>query len=176
MIPKYLLKDPSGFESQPHDHAIAQERVLAVITKHYQLAGFSPINTTEVEHPDVLFAKAGGEITKQTYGLRLMNPSPDSEDDTKNLALRFDLTVGLARFVASRPVLYPFRRSQVGLVFRGERPKKGRYRGFIQADIDTVGDGELSLHHDAECVAVIIRIFDELKVGKFRVHLSNRKV
>ena len=146
--------------------------------RHYELWGFTPIDTPIVERPEVLSAKAGGEINKQVYGLRLLNPPDGSIDDSKDLGIRFDLTVPLARHVAANQnkINFPFRRSQFGYVMRGERSKKGRYRNFIQYDIDTIGDGVLSFQNDAECVAAVIGIFCELAFGRFRVHINNRKI
>lgn len=175
---KQLLKTPSGFPDLGPAEAIAQRWMLDLIRRHYELAGYVPIETPLVERPEVLFAKAEGEINAQVYGLRRMNVMPDATDDTKDLALRFDQTVPLARFVAANygTLAFPFRRYVIGPVFRGERPKDGRYRQFIQADIDVIGDGTLSILHDAEMVSVICGIFTELAIGSFTVRIGNRKV
>lgn len=176
-FPKQLLVSPSGFPDLPPGQAIALNRMVDVIRKHYERAGFVPIETPLVERTEVLTAKAEGEIRTQMYGLRLLNPS-EGEDDTKELALRFDQTVPLARFVAAqqRALSFPFRRYVIGPVFRGERPRDGRYRQFIQADIDVIGDGTLSTFHDAEMVSVIHGLFSELSIGSFVVRINNRKI
>lgn len=177
-FPHQLLKSPSGFPDLGPAAAIAQRHMLDVIKRHYELAGYVPIETPLVERPQVLFAKAEGEIKNQVYGLRRLNIAADEVDDTKELALRFDQTVPLARFVAANhgTLAFPFRRYVIGPVFRGERPKDGRYRQFTQADIDVIGDGTLSILHDAEMVSVIYGIFTELAIGSFTVRIGNRKV
>ncbi|MCI0597700.1 histidine--tRNA ligase [Candidatus Parcubacteria bacterium] len=177
-FPKQLLESPSGFPELTPKEAIAQMWMLDVIRKHFELAGYSPIETPLVERTEVVSAKSEGEIKNQVYGLRLLNPAEDSPSDTKDLALRFDHTVPLARFIAAhyRELSYPFRRYVIGSVFRGERPKEGRYRQFIQADIDAIGDGTLDVLHDAEMVAVINGVFSELALGNFSVRIGNRKV
>ncbi len=177
-FPKRLLQNPSGFPDLGPGEAIALRRMLDVIRTQYERAGYVPIETPLVERPEILAAKAEGEIRAQVYGLRLMNPAPDAPDDAKDLALRFDQTVPLARFVAANygVLSFPFRRYVIGPVFRGERPKDGRYRQFIQADIDAIGDGSLDLLHDAEMVSVISGIFTELAIGPFTVRIGNRKV
>ncbi|HVW82512.1 MAG TPA: histidine--tRNA ligase [Candidatus Paceibacterota bacterium] len=176
-FPKRLLEDISGFPTLGPAEAIAQERMLAVIRKHFAAAGYAPLETPLVERPEVLAAKNEGEIANQIYGLRLLNPEEGASDE-KDLALRFDHTVPLARYVAThaRELPFPFRRSAIGKVLRGERAKDGRYREFLQADIDAVGHGALSLLHDAEMVAVIAGIFAELDFGPFTVRINNRKV
>lgn len=177
-LPKRLLQNPSGFPDLGPAEAIALRRMLDVIRGQFELSGYVPIETPLVERPEVLSAKAEGEIRSQVYGLRLMNPDPEALDDAKELALRFDQTVPLARFVAANygTLAFPFRRYVIGPVFRGERPKDGRYRQFIQADIDVIGDGSLNLLHDAEMVSVITGIFSELAIGPFTVRVGNRKV
>ena len=126
IMSKQQLEVPSGFEDLDPRKAIAQNRVIDVIRRHYELAGFVPIQTPLVEREAILSAKAEGEIRQQVYGLRLLNPSPGTTDDTKDLALRFDQTVPLARFVGRnyRELQFPFRRYVIGPVFRGEKPKK----------------------------------------------------
>lgn len=177
-FPKRLLQNPSGFPDLGPGEAIALMRMLDIIRTQYERAGYVPIETPLVERPEILSAKAEGEIRAQVYGLRLMNPGPDAPDDAKELALRFDQTVPLARFVAANyaKLAFPFRRYVIGPVFRGERPKDGRYRQFIQADIDVIGDGSLNLLHDAEMVSIIAGIFNELAIGPFTVRIGNRKI
>jgi len=177
-ISKRALENPSGFLDLIPQEAIAQQKLLDTIRKYFEEAGYVPIETPLVERPEVLFAKAEGEIKNQVYGLRLMNPSSDATDDVKNLSLRFDQTVPLARFVAAhqRELLFPFRRYVIGPVFRGERAKDGRYRQFTQADIDVIGDETLSILHDAEIVSVISRLFTALNIGSFTIRVGHRKV
>ena len=179
-ISKQDLRAPSGFLDMAPGEAIQQQRMLDIIRRRYEAAGYAPLETPLVERTSVLLAKAGGEIKTQIYGLRLLNPAPGAEDDSTNLALRFDLTVPLARFVAAQhgtgSIQFPFRRYAIGSVFRGERPKRGRFRQFIQADIDVIGDGELHLLHDAEMVDIIFRIFTEFNIGPFTIRINNRKV
>jgi len=176
-IAKQLLEDISGFPTLSPGETIAQNRLLDVIRRHYERTGYAPLETPLVERPEVLSAKSEGEITTQIYGLRLLNPE-EGADDAKELALRFDHTIPLARYIAthSREIAFPFRRSAIGKVLRGERAKDGRYREFLQADIDVVGAGELSPLHDAEMVAVIAGIFTELSIGAFTIRINNRKV
>ncbi len=176
-FPKRLLENISGFPDLSPQEAIALEKMLELIRVRFARAGYSPLETPLVERPEVLAAKAEGEITTQIYGLRLLNPAEGASDE-KDLALRYDHTVPLARYVAahSRDLAFPFRRYAIGKVLRGERAKEGRYREFIQADIDAIGDEELSPLHDAEMVAVIADIFSALDIGPFTIRINNRKV
>jgi histidyl-tRNA synthetase len=173
-----LLTPPSGFPDLTPREAIATQRVLDVIRKHYEMAGFLPIETSLVERTEVLTAKSEGEIGTQIYGLRLLNPAEGAPTDEKSLALRFDQTVPLARFVAANygRLSFPFRRYVMGPVFRGERPKAGRFRQFTQADIDTLGNETLDVLHDAEVIATIAHIFAELNIGDFTLRINNRKI
>lgn len=177
-FPKNLLVSPSGFPDLLPSEAIVMQKFQDVIRKHFELAGFSPIETPLVERTEVLTAKSEGEISTQMYGLRLMNPSENAPTDTKDLVLRFDHTVPLARYVSlyNRELTFPFRRYAIGPVFRGEKPKEGRYRQFIQADIDVIGDTTLDNLHDAECVAIIAGIFKDLNFGEFVIRIGNRKI
>lgn len=177
-FPKNLLQSPSGFPELLPNEAIAQQKILDVIRKHYERAGFVPIETPLVEREEVMTAKSEGEINTQMYGLRLMNPAKDSPTDSKDLVLRYDHTVPMARYVAAhqREISFPFRRYAIGPVFRGERPREGRYRQFIQADIDVIGDGILDTFHDAEILSVIANIFSELAIGDFTIRIGNRKI
>lgn len=179
-ISKQLLKSPAGFEDLTPAEAITQARVLDIIRANYERAGYAPLETPIVERSAILTAKAGDETQKQIYALRLLNPSPGTEGDAKDLALRYDHTVPLARFVAANAgrgiIQFPFRRYAIGPSFRGERATRDRYRQFIQADIDAIGDGELSYLHDAEMVSVVVGIFEELQVGDFTIRVNNRKV
>jgi histidyl-tRNA synthetase len=177
-MPKQYLETASGFLDLGPGEAIVLQSMLDVIRKQYERAGFVPIDTSLVERVQILSAKSEGEIGNQVYGLRLLNPAPDALTDTKDLALRFDHTIPLARFLAANQskLQFPFRRYAIGPVFRGERPRDGRYRQFTQADIDVVGDGELNILYDAEMVSIIANIFTELAVGPFTIRISNRKI
>lgn len=139
------------------------------IQKSYERFGFLPLDTPVLELSEVLLAKAGGETEKQIYRF--------TKGDT-DLSMRFDLTVPLAKFVAQNygTLQFPFRRYQIGKVYRGERPQKGRFREFYQADIDIIGDGELSLLNDAEIPSIIYTTFKELNLGDFTIRINNRKI
>jgi len=139
------------------------------IQKSYERFGFLPLDTPVLELSDVLLAKAGGETEKQIYRF--------TKGDT-DLSMRFDLTVPLAKFVAQNygNLQFPFRRYQIGKVYRGERPQKGRFREFYQADIDIIGDGELSLLNDAEIPSIIYTTFRELGFEDFTICINNRKI
>jgi histidyl-tRNA synthetase len=169
-------KTPSGtLELLPREEA-AFAHMLKVIRKGYARYGFVPIETPAFEETEILLTKSGGDTEKQVYfvqstGSREQGHAPD-------LALRFDLTVPLARYVAEHQneLSFPFRRYQIGRVWRGERAQKGRFREFVQCDIDIVGRETLSPAHDAEVPAIIADIFRELNIGAFTIHVSNRKI
>ena len=139
------------------------------IENTYQKFGFLPLDTPIIELSEVLLAKAGGETEKQIYRF--------NKGDT-DLSLRFDLTVPLSKYVAKNygNLSFPFRRYQIGKVYRGERPQKGRYREFYQCDIDIIGDGELDIINDAELPSVIYTIFRELGFNDFTICINNRKI
>ena len=139
------------------------------IENTYKKFGFLPLDTPILELSDVLLAKAGGETEKQIYRF--------NKGDT-DLSLRFDLTVPLSKYVAKNygNLSFPFRRYQIGKVYRGERPQKGRYREFYQCDIDIIGDGELDVINDAELPSVIYTIFKELGFDDFTICINNRKI
>ena len=139
------------------------------IRKSYEKFGFLPLDTPIIEMAEVLLAKAGGETEKQIYRF-------DKGDN--DLALRFDLTVPLAKYVTEyyNDLTFPFKRYQIGKVYRGERPQKGRYREFYQCDIDIIGDGELSIINDAEMPSVIYTTFKELGFEDFTIRINNRKI
>lgn len=159
---------PGFMELLPHEQ-IAFNHIKDVIKKNYEKSGFLPIDTPVIEFSNVLLAKAGGETEKQIYRF--------NKGDT-DLSLRFDLTVPLAKYVAKNynELVFPFRRYQIGKVYRGEKVQRGRYREFYQCDIDIIGDGELSVANDAEIASVIYNIFSELNFGKFTIRLNNRKL
>ena len=155
-------------ELLPEDQ-IAFNKMYDTIRRVYEKFGFLPIDTPVIELSDVLLAKAGGETEKQIY--RFMKGDND-------LALRFDLTVPLARYVSQHfgELTFPFKRYQMAKVYRGERPQKGRFREFYQCDIDVIGAEELDLIYDAEIPAVIYNVFKELDFGRFTIRMNNRKV
>lgn len=159
---------PGFMELLPADQIVFNQ-MLDVIRKVYEKYGFVPIDTPSIERAGVLLAKVSGETTKQIY--RFMKGGND-------LALRFDLTVPLARYVAeyANELSFPFRRYHIAKVYRGERPQKGRYREFYQCDIDIIGKGSLSLVNDAEIPRVIYDVFTRMNVGRFLVRINNRKL
>ncbi len=159
----------SGFmELSPNDQ-IEFNRIKKIIEDTYKLYGFYPLDTPVIEYSSVLLAKAGGETEKQIYRFN---------KGDNDLSLRFDLTVPLAKYVSLKynELLFPFKRYQIGKVFRGERPQKGRFREFYQCDIDVIGDGELSLMYDAEIPSIIYDIFTKMNIGKFVIRINNRKI
>lgn len=159
---------PGFMELLPEDQ-ILFNKIYDTIRQVYESFGFLPLDTPVIELSDVLLAKAGGETEKQIYRFN---------KGDNDLALRFDLTVPLARYVAqhSGQLTFPFKRYQMSKVYRGERPQKGRFREFYQCDIDIIGNEELDLAYDAEMPAVIYNVFKKLNLGKFTIRLNNRKV
>ena len=143
--------------------------IMKVLRETYSLYGFTPIDTPVIEAADVLLAKGGGETEKQIYRFT----KGDSD-----LALRFDLTVPLAKYVALHygQLAFPFRRYQIGKVYRGERAQRGRFREFYQADIDVIGDGSLDPANEAEMPAVICEVFRRLGIERFVIRINNRKL
>ena len=139
------------------------------IQKSYERFGFLPLDTPVIEMSNVLLAKAGGETEKQIYRF---------QKGDNDLALRFDLTVPLAKYVTEyyNELSFPFRRYQIGKVYRGERPQKGRFREFYQCDIDIIGDGELSIINDAEIPSIIYNTIRELGFEDFTICINNRKI
>ena len=159
----------SGFmELLPKEQMLFEEMV-SILKETYSLYGFSPLDTPLIEASDVLLAKGGGETEKQIYRFT----KGDSD-----LSLRFDLTVPLARYVAqhSAELTFPFRRYQIGKVYRGERAQRGRFREFYQADIDIIGDEKLDIMNEAEIPSIIYRAFTKLGLRRFRIRINNRKV
>ena len=139
------------------------------IQKSYEKFGFLPLDTPIIEMANVLLAKAGGETEKQIYRF---------QKGDNDLALRFDLTVPLAKYITEyyNELSFPFRRYQIGKVYRGERPQKGRFREFYQCDIDIIGDGELSIINDAEIPSIIYNTIRELGFEDFTICINNRKI
>lgn len=159
----------TGFMELLPNEQIEFEKFIDVLRKNYIKYGFYPLDTPVLESAQVLLAKGGGETEKQIYRFK--------KGDT-DLAMRFDLTVPLAKYVALNynELNFPFKRYQIGKVYRGERAQKGRYREFYQADIDIIGDGELSIVHDAEIPSIIYDIFTELGINDFKIRMNNRKL
>lgn len=169
-------KTPPGVMELLPKEQIAFQRMLDTIRRGYERFGFLPIETPVFETVEVLLTKSGGETEKQVYFVQ--STGALQQGRPPELALRFDLTVPLARYVAEheRELAFPFRRYQIQRVYRGERAQKGRFREFYQCDIDVIGKDSLSLHYDAEMPAVIDHVFQELGVGGFTIHLNNRKI
>jgi histidyl-tRNA synthetase len=169
MKDKISTKTLPGFLEYLPAEQIAFNKIKDTITGVYESYGFVPLDTPVLERQEVLLAKAGGETEKQIYCL---------EKGDEKLALRFDLTVPLARYVSEHfaNLIFPFRRYHVAKVYRGERPQRGRFREFYQADIDIVAENELPLINDAEIVKLIYEVFTKLALGNFTVRLNNRKL
>lgn len=159
---------PGFMELLPQEQILFNQ-IQDKIKNTYEKFGFLPLDTPIVEDSNVLLAKAGGETEKQVY--RFCKGKSD-------LSLRFDLTVPLAKYVAKNygELAFPFRRYQIGKVYRGERQQKGRFREFYQCDIDIIGDGNLSIINDAELPLIIYNIFRELGFEKFTININNRKI
>ena len=162
-------KTLSGFMELFPQEQLMFNKMKDIIIETYKSYGYYPLDTPVIEYSEVLLAKAGGETEKQIYRF---------EKGDNDLSLRFDLTVPLAKYVAKRwgELVFPFKRYQVGKVFRGERPQKGRFREFYQCDIDVIGDETLSLKYDSEMVSIINDIFTKLNFGKFVIRINNRKI
>ena len=145
------------------------ERIMEVLRTTYARYGFTPLDTPVIESSEVLLAKGGGETEKQIYRF--------SKGDA-DLSLRFDLTVPLAKYVALHynDLSFPFRRYQIGKVYRGERAQRGRFREFYQADIDIIGDGKLDITNEAEIPAIIYKTFTTLGLHRFQIRVNNRKI
>ena len=159
----------SGFMELLPAPQMQMERIMDALRKTYSLYGFTPLDTPQIEASDVLLAKGGGDTEKQIYRFT----KGDSD-----LALRFDLTVPLAKYVALHygELSFPFKRYQIGKVYRGERAQRGRFREFYQADIDVIGDGKLSIVNEAEIPAIIYRTFNTLGLKRFQIRVNNRKI
>ena len=159
----------SGFMELLPAQQMKMERMMAALRESYSVYGFTPLDTPIIESAQVLLAKGGGETEKQIYRFT----KGDSD-----LALRFDLTVPLAKYVAGHysELTFPFRRYQIGKVYRGERAQRGRFREFYQADIDIIGDGKLDIINEAEIPAIIYSTFTKLGITKFKIKVNNRKI
>ena len=169
MLKKVEPKTLAGFmELSPNDQ-VKFDQMKAIIQRTYEKFGFLPLDTPVIESSEVLLAKAGGETEKQIYRFN----KGDSD-----LSLRFDLTVPLAKYVAEYypDLVFPFKRYQIGKVYRGEKAQKGRYREFYQCDIDIIGEGELSIINDAQIPVIIYDTFKALGFEKFQIFINNRKI
>lgn len=165
IIPKTL---PGFMELLPQEQILFNQ-MKEKIQKTYEKFGFLPLDTPIIESSEILLAKAGGETEKQIYRFN----KGDSD-----LSLRFDLTVPLAKYVAKNynELVFPFRRYQIGKVYRGEKAQRGRFREFYQCDIDIIGDNELNIINDAELPSIIYTTFRELGFEKFKIRINNRKI
>ena len=159
----------SGFMELLPEKQARLERMMQVLRDTYSLYGFAPLDTPAIEDAQILLAKGGGETEKQIYRFQ----KGDSD-----LALRFDLTVPLAKYVALHynELAFPFRRYQISKVYRGERAQRGRFREFYQADIDIIGDGKLDILNEAEIPAIIYRVFRGFGLNRFQIRVNNRKI
>lgn len=166
---KTIAKTLPGFMELLPNEQVLFNQMKEKIQKTYEKFGFLPIDTPIIESTDVLLAKAGGETEKQIYSF--------TKGDN-NLTLRFDLTVPLAKYVAinANELSFPFRRYQIGKVYRGERAQRGRFREFYQCDIDVIGDGELNIINDAEIPSIMYEVFKELGLDNFCIRINNRKI
>ncbi len=168
---------PGTLELLPLEQ-IAFQRLLDTIRRNFERFGFLPIETPVMEFSDVLLTKQGGETERQVYFVQSTGAIEKAGAGLPELALRFDLTVPLARYVAEHEhdLNFPFRRYQIQRVYRGERAQRGRFREFYQCDIDVIGKDALSIRYDAEIPAVIYSVFRDLAIGPFTIWLNNRKL
>ena len=166
---KVQPKTLPGFMELLPNEQILFNKMKETIKKTYEKYGFLPIDTPIIEDAKVLLAKAGGETEKQIYRFQ------KGEND---LALRFDLTVPLAKYVTQYydKLSFPFKRYQIGKVYRGEKAQRGRYREFYQCDVDIIGDGKLSIINDAEIPSIIYQTFKNLGFDDFTICINNRKI
>ena len=159
----------SGFMELLPAKQIRFEKMVEILRTTYASYGFAPLDTPVIEDAQILLAKGGGETEKQIYRFQ----KGDSD-----LALRFDLTVPLAKYVAlhCNDLAFPFRRFQISKVYRGERAQRGRFREFYQADIDIIGDGKLDILNEAEIPAIIYKVFKGFGLSRFQIRVNNRKI
>lgn len=159
---------PGFLELLPRDQ-IVFDNLKEIIEKNFKFYGFFPLDTPMIEKKEVLLAKENGETTKQMYEI---------DSSSKDMVLRFDLTVPLSRYVAEHfhELEFPFRRYQISKVFRGERNQKGRFKEFYQADIDIIGDNSLDIKNDAEIPRVILSILKDMNFDQINFHINNRKL
>jgi len=168
---------PGVMELLPRDQ-IAFQRMLDTIRRTFEGFGFLPIETPVFELSETLLTKSGGETERQVYFVQSTGALEKAAEGLPELALRFDLTVPLARYVAEHEhdLAFPFRRYQMQRVYRGERAQRGRFREFYQCDIDVIGKDSLSPRYDAEVPAVISAVFAALDIGEFTIQLNHRKL
>ena len=159
----------SGFMELLPEKQQTFERIMEILRETYSLYGFAPLDTPAIEDAKILLAKGGGETEKQIYRF---------QKGDHDLALRFDLTVPLAKYVALHynELAFPFRRYQISKVYRGERAQRGRFREFYQADIDIIGDGKLDILNEAEIPAIIYQVFSRFGLKRFQIRVNNRKI
>ncbi|MDD2181102.1 MAG: histidine--tRNA ligase [Bacilli bacterium] len=159
----------SGFMELLPSEQLKFNKIEKVLREVYELYGFYPLDTPILEKSEVLLAKAGGETEAQIY--RFLKGETD-------ITMRFDLTVPLAKYVAKNynEIVFPFKRYQIGKVYRGERAQRGRFREFYQADIDIIGDSELNIVNDAEIPSIIYNVFNKLGLTDFTIRINNRKI
>ena len=159
----------SGFMELLPQKQLRFEKMVEILRQTYSRYGFAPLDTPAIEDAQILLAKGGGETEKQIYRFQ----KGDSD-----LALRFDLTVPLAKYVALHynDLAFPFRRYQISKVYRGERAQRGRFREFYQADIDIIGDGKLDILNEAEIPSIIYRVFRGFGLTRFQIRVNNRKI
>ena len=159
----------SGFMELLPNKQLRFEKMMEILRSTYASYGFAPLDTPAIEDAQILLAKGGGETEKQIYRFQ----KGDSD-----LALRFDLTVPLAKYVALHynELAFPFRRYQISKVYRGERAQRGRFREFYQADIDIIGDGKLDILNEAEIPAIIYKVFKGFGLNRFQIRVNNRKI
>ena len=164
-------------ELLPRDQ-IAFQRMLDAIRRTFEGFGFLPVETPVMELSEILLTKSGGETERQVYFVQSTGALEKRDEGLPELALRFDLTVPLARYVAEHEheLAFPFRRYQMQRVYRGERAQRGRFREFYQCDIDVIGKDALSPRFDAEVPAVIAAVFERLAIGDFTIQLNHRKL
>ena len=169
----------SGFPEWLPEQRIVEQHVLDTLRRTFELWGLSSVETRAVEPLEQLLSK--GEVEKEVYLLRRLHADPSEEADGRQLALHFDLTVPLARYVLENAgrLQFPFRRYQIQKVWRGERPQEGRYREFTQADVDVIGNGELPFHYEVELPLVMADALAALRpigLPPFTIQVNNRKV
>ena len=166
---KIKARTLSGFMELLPGAQMQMERIMEIIRSSYSLYGYTPLDTPLIEASEILLAKGGGETEKQIYRF--------TKGDT-DLSLRFDLTVPLAKYVALHynELAFPFKRFQIGKVYRGERAQRGRFREFYQADIDIIGDTQLDIANDAEIPAIIYTVFSRLGLKRFQIRINNRRI
>ncbi|KNX37149.1 histidine--tRNA ligase [Luteipulveratus halotolerans] len=165
----------SGFQEWLPRERIAEQHVLDTIREVFELHGFASISTRSVEPVDRLSSQ-GEDADKEIYAVRRLAAPADDKEPT--LGLHFDMTVPFARYVLENAgkLTFPFRRYQIQQAWRGERPQRGRYREFIQADVDIIDANELPGHYEAELLLVIADVFSRLPVGDYTIHVNNRKI